>query len=246
MRRYILTTVFVLFLMPAGFVRGATDLSPYFQSLRGYVALFPISSEEKSNFLELIDFAEQQASNGRTDFTAVGDLLDAVLAQFAAVALQLEQSTEAVSPFGQMKENGEEPIDLFVSALDMIKRVKFQEADQLFLFPISSPSPPEGSCNVFILARTVGPVMSDPGGTLGVLFSDTVELEAQADPPGGTFNWESGPFEDIAQNISGNRLSFRALDPLTIRITVTYTGPDEEQCQDVVWVRVQGRFPEFD
>ena len=220
-------------------VAANPSLAEQFQTLKDTIRSLELPSEVESNLLDLTNIAEVHATDGITDFTATEGFLDSLLSQIVALMLKSQSSAGAVVA----QDDGEEPIDIFVNTVNSITATLFFAAPPLVIHAPPMETVPEGECSVRLLARIIGPSLYDPGGLLSSRFGDMVELEAQTQPAGGSYTWSLEPEGDTPFQSESNRLTFRGVDPWTFRVTVKYSGPDGEECEDVLLVRVQGDTP---
>jgi len=220
-------------------VAANRSLAEQFQTLKDTIRSLELPSEVESNLLDLTSIAEVHAEDGITDFTATEGFLDSLLTQIVSLMLRPENAAGAVVA----QDDGEEPIDILVNTVNSITATLFFAAPPLVIHAPPMETFPAGECSVRLLARIIGPSLYDPGGMLSSRFADMVELEAQAQPAGGSYAWSLEPEGDTLFQSESNRLTFRGVDPWTFRVTVKYSGPDGEECEDVLWVRVEGEAP---
>jgi hypothetical protein len=231
MKRSVIVISTCLFLLSAssGVAQPNADISNYLNTLSNIISQLPsdvVTPLERQKLLEYVDMINENQQ--LMHYSVTGDLIDVLLKQLVALGPDEDTMEQVVSLADQARA------DLFFGAF--------------FLLPLPFDYYPMGMvCNVVIMVRSLLDIAFDPGGQLVRDFADTVELEAWAFEPGGTFTWDIDTVNDVYPvTRTGPRVLFRLIEHETVEVRVTYTNPLVGSCQDVLHVYMQGGYPIFD
>jgi len=246
MMRIYLPILLVFLLFASLGTARADDINTKLNELEGLINQLPLDQDAKQRFGDYIDMIRDNLDFAH--FSTTGRLLDAILVQIASMMLEGD-SVQSGSALLQDEED--DPMDELASKVDEIKAEElFFKADRadLILLPSERLYFGTDSCSVQIFARTLGPVMFDPGGLLYLRFAETAELMVVPGEPlqGDTFTWEWEPGNTNDFHSQGDRAYFRAVDYQTASVRVTLQRAYGSPCQAVLRVVVQGGFPMMD
>jgi hypothetical protein len=90
-------------------------------------------------------------------------------------------------------------------------------------------APPEATCTCKIRVR-VGDKMKSFRGRHYNFVGQIIDLEAECDPPGGSYSWSVDPLDRSGIRSADEKAQFIAERRGTFKVTLTYTGSDNSEC----------------
>ena len=198
--------------------------------LEGLINQLPLTQDSKDRFADYVEMC--RTNLGVAHFSTTGRQLDAILVELA-----------------WLLEDQGELLEEIVAKVDEIKGQELffnVPASELIFLPSETYYMGSMDCSVRIFVRGLGPVMFDPGGVLYSKFANSVELIALGGEPGGSFDWEWDPGNNVDFLHQGDRAYFRIGEYETTSIRVTHTSLFQNRCQAVLRVIMQDGFPTGD